>query len=228
MTGRTRAALAMLAAASVLGSAACTLLTSPTPSESAAATARPTATVGATPAATASATASASPSGTDGASPSPTPEPPLSLGLPEQRDDRPLRVAVAPDVPADGDGLITVTITNLAETRIDEIVLRWSADLEQTLSLAPFLASEDRIRDGGPPLVQDWTKWVAGPGERGEPAGTISLGYGPMDPGMSLEIPLFVSRAAVGSVAFDLQLLAGEALLVLEDGAPAEVRVEVP
>ena len=224
MNGRTRAALAMLVAASITGSARCTLLTSPSPSESATPTARPTETV----APTSTATASASPSETDGASPSPTPEPPLSLALPEQRDERPLRVAVAPDVAPDGDGLITVTITNLADSRIDEIVLRWSADLEQTLSMAPFQPSEARIRDGGPPLVQDWTKWVAGPGERGEPAGTISLGYGPMDPGMSLEIPLFVSRAAVGSVAFDLQLLAGEALLAFEDGAPAEVRVEVP
>jgi hypothetical protein len=218
----------MLVAASITGSARCTLLTSPSPSESATPTARPTETVAPTSTATASATASASPSETDGASPSPTPEPPLSLALPEQRDERPLRVAVAPDVAPDGDGLITVTITNLADSRIDEIVLRWSADLEQTLSMAPFQPSEARIRDGGPPLVQDWTKWVAGPGERGEPAGTISLGYGPMDPGMSLEIPLFVSRAAVGSVAFDLQLLAGEALLAFEDGAPAEVRVEVP
>ena len=43
-------------------------------------------------------------------------------------------------------------------------------------------------------LVQAWTKWVIGPGEQGEPAGTTSLGYGPMDPGMALEIPLFVTR----------------------------------
>jgi hypothetical protein len=226
VTGRIRAALATLAAASVIGSSACTLLASPTPSASAAPTARPTPT--ATVAATPSESASAVPTATNDASPSPTPEPPLSLALPEERDDRALRVAVAPDVAPGGDGLIVVTITNLADTRIDEIVLRWSADLEQTLSLAPFQPTADRIRDGGPPLVQDWTKWVAGPGERGEPAGTISLGYGPMDPGMSLEIALFVSRAAVGSVAFDLQLLAGEALLVLEGGAPAELRVEVP
>ena len=227
MTGRGRAALAVLVAASITGSAGCTLIT-PSPSASAAPTAPPTQTVAPTPLATASPTASASPSATGDASPSPTPEPPLSLALPEQRDERPLRVAVAPDVAPDGDGLITVTITNLADSQIDEIVLRWSADLEHALSLAPFQPSEARIRDGGPPLVQDWTKWVAGPGERGEPAGTISLGYGPMDPGMSLEIPLFVSRAAVGPVAFDLQLLAGEALLLFEDGAPAEVRVEVP
>ena len=44
--------------------------------------------------------------------------------------------------------------------------------------LAPFEPSDDRIRDGGPPLVQEWTKWVIGPGERGEPAGTTS-GSGP-------------------------------------------------
>lgn len=221
MTGRVRAALATLAAASVIGSA-CTLLASPTPSESSAPTAEPTATPVLTP------SASATPAETDDATPSPTPEPSLSLALPEQQDARPLRVAVAAEVPPDEGGQITVTITNLADSRIDEIVLRWPAELEQTLSLAPFQASEDRIRDGGPPLVQDWTKWVAGPGERGEPAGTISLGYGPMDPGMVLEIPLYVSRAAAGPVAFDLQLLAGEAFLVLEGGGPAELRVEVP
>ena len=57
----------------------------------------------------------------------------------------------------------------------------------RSLFLAPFEPSDDRIREGGPPLVQEWTKWVVGPGERGEPEGTTSLGYGPIlaghDPG---------------------------------------------
>ncbi|HEX2193935.1 MAG TPA: hypothetical protein VHK63_03120, partial [Candidatus Limnocylindria bacterium] len=85
-----------------------------------------------------------------------------------------------------------------------------------------------RIADGGPPLWQEWTKWVEGPGERGEPAGTTSLGWGPLDPGATLVIPLVVTRQAVGAVDFDLQLLAEEALLRLDDGRPAELRVQVP
>jgi hypothetical protein len=56
----------------------------------------------------------------------------------------------------------------------------------------------------------------------------VSLGYGPLPAGGTLEIPLYVTRRADGTVAFDLQVLAGEALLVLDDGAPAELRVEVP
>jgi len=49
-----------------------------------------------------------------------------------------------------------------------------------------------------------------------------------MDPGMQLDIPLYVTRLAPGPLAFDLQLLAGEALLKLEEGGPAELRVEIP
>jgi hypothetical protein len=132
------------------------------------------------------------------------------------------------DLPADANGRIVVTLTNLSEERISEVVLRWPTDLAEALYLAPFVPSQDRIADGGPPLVQDWTKWVEGPGERGEPAGTTSLGYGPMDPGMTLQVELFVTRAAAGPVAFDLQVLAGEALLTLESGGPAELRIEAP
>ena len=169
-------------------------------------------------------TASPSPIGT----PSPTPEPPLSLPPPVAVDGRLVSAAVAPNVAPDGDGQLVVTVTNLADTRIDEIVVRWPTLLDDSLFLAPFVPSEDRVRDGGPPLVQAWTKWVVGPGERGEPDGTVSLGYGPMDPGMTLEIPLYVTRRAVGAVEFDLQLLAGEAILAFEAGAPAELRVAVP
>jgi hypothetical protein len=190
--------------------------------------ATPTATVAptASPSVTASppGTASPSPIGT----PSPTPEPPLSLPPPVAVDGRLVSAAVAPNVAPDGDGQLVVTVTNLADTRIDEIVVRWPTLLDDSLFLAPFVPSEDRVRDGGPPLVQAWTKWVVGPGERGEPDGTVSLGYGPMDPGMTLEIPLYVTRRAVGAVEFDLQLLAGEAILAFEAGAPAELRVAVP
>lgn len=163
---------------------------------------------------------------TSTASPTATPEPAHSLDLPADRDPREVRVAVAPALTGDG-GTIAVTVTNLSETRIDEIVLRWATDLADELFLAPFVPSAARVAEFGPPLttVTEWTKWVEGPGEEGEPAGTTSLGYGPMDPGMTLEITLYVTRRADGPVAFDLQVLDNEALLTLEDGAPAELRV---
>ena len=50
---------------------------------------------------------------------------------------------------------------------IEELVLRWPRELNRTLFLRPFEPSEQRIADGGPPLVQEWTKWVLGPGEEG-------------------------------------------------------------
>jgi len=125
-------------------------------------------------------------------------------------------------------GTLTVTVTSAATERIDELVLRWPTELDGTLFLAPFAPSEDRIADRGPPLVQPWTKWVIGPGEQGEPDGTISLGWGPLLPGAELIIPLRVARREAGPVAFDLQLLSGNDLLTLAGGPPAELRVEVP
>jgi len=165
---------------------------------------------------------------TASAEPTPTPAPSLSLTPPESRDERVVTVDVAPDVPAGERGTIVVTVTSAADTRIDELVLRWPTELDETLFLAPFVPSEDRIQEGGPPLVQPWTKWVIGPGERGEPAGTTSLGWGPLLAGATLEIPIVVTRIADGPVAFDLQVLAGEGLLTLDDGSPAQLRVEVP
>jgi len=161
-------------------------------------------------------------------SPSPTPEPSLSLDLPEQQDARVVAVEIVPAVAADGNGEILVTVTSTADTRIDELVLRWPAELDDALILAPFTPSDDRTREGGDPLVQPWTKWVVGPGERGEPAGTISLGWGPLLPTATLEIPIVVTRQAPGPVAFDLQVLAGNDVLSGEGGAPAVFRVEVP
>ena len=193
---------------------------SPTPSPSVSATAEPTPTPSATP------IASAQPTATE--APTPTPAPSLSLEPPESRDDRVVTVAVAPKVPPGENGTITVTVTSVADARIDELVLRWPTDLADSLFLAPFTPSEDRIRDGGPPLVQPWTKWVIGPGERGEPAGTTSLGWGPLLAGATLEIPIVVTRRADGPVSFDLQVLSGNDLLTLEGGEPAETRVEVP
>ncbi len=127
-----------------------------------------------------------------------------------------MTIGVAPDL--DGDrGELLVTVTSQADTRIDELVLRWSRDLGETFRLAPFVPSEERIRDGGPPLVQAWTKWVVGPGEQGEPAGTISLGYGPLMPGATLTMPLNALRLVDGPIAFDLQVLARNAILATPD-----------
>jgi len=208
-----RAGLAALGAGILL--AACQATT--TPSNAPSTTPTPTPTLAASPTAAASVSA-----------PTATPEPPLSLALPADRDARQVRVLVAPQVAVDGDGRIAVQVTNLSEQRVVELVLRWPTDLREVLFLAPFAPSQQRIANGGPPLLQDWTKWVEGPGENGEPAGTTSLGWGPLDPGATLEIPILVTRRGPGPVAFDLQLLAGEALLTLEAGDPAELRVEVP
>jgi hypothetical protein len=195
-------------------------LPSPSPSLTESPTVEPTPSPTVEPTPTFSPTASAEPT--------PTPAPSLSLTPPESRDERVVTVDVAPDVPAGEGGTIVVTVTSAADTRIDELVLRWPTELGETLFLAPFVPSEDRIQEGGAPLVQPWTKWVVGPGERGEPAGTTSLGWGPLLAGATLEIPIVVTRIADGPVAFDLQVLAGEGLLTLDDGSPAQLRVEVP
>lgn len=212
---------ALLAAAIAIG---CTAqpapagLGSPTASPPPAATSPP-----------AAATASPSAVATETPSPTPTatPEPPLSLDLPESTDPRQVAVSVAPDVPADGDGVITVTVTNESDERIDDLVVRWPTPLAETLFLAPFIPSPERIGPGRV-LVQSWTKWVRGPGEYGEPDGTTSLGYGPIEPGQTLDIPIHVTRIAPGPVAFDLQVLARNDLLTLAGNEPAELRVEVP
>ena len=210
MSGRRRA---LLASVLVAGTTACTIDLSPT------STATPTPVATPTPAATPTVAPTASAS----ASPTATPEPTLSLALPEVIDSRVVTATVTPD----GDTL-RVTVSSTATERIDELVLRWHAALDGVLRLAPFTPSEDRIRDGGPPLHQEWTKWVVGPGEQGEPAGTISIGWGPLLPGATLEIPLVATRLGEGPVEFDLQLLAGNDLLSFDGGAPAELRVVVP
>lgn len=203
------AALVSLAASTLVG---CADEPSPSPST-------PARTTEPTPRPTAGETASDTPA--------PSPEPTLSLELPQERDDRDVTVSVTPEVAPDGNGLITVTVVNTSDERIDEIVLRWPTGLRDTLFLAPFQPSDERISEGGSPLVQPWTKWVEGPGEHDEPADTTSLGYGPMDPGMTLTIPIYVTRAAPGPIGFDLQVLAGNILLEIED-EPAELRIEVP
>lgn len=190
--------------------------------------ASPSPEVEATPTPTPAATASSTPLPSVSPRPTATPEPELSLALPESRDARQVQVVVTPEVPTDGDGRIVVAVTNLSDQRVVELVLRWPTELRDTLFLAPFQPSEQRIADGGPPLLQDWTKWVDGPGERGEPAGTTSLGWGPLDPGATLTIPILVTRRAPGPVGFDLQVLAGEAILGLDGAGEAELRIQIP
>ena len=160
------------------------------------------------------------------ADPTATPEPPLSVPMPADRDRRQIRVDVEPNV-GGAQGELVVRVTNLSDRLIRELVLRWSTELDRTLFLAPFRPSQQRIADGGPPLMQHWTKWVLGPGEQGEPAGTTSLGWGPLLADGTLTIPIQVTRVAQGEVAFDVQLLAGESILSLQDGSPAELRVSV-
>jgi hypothetical protein len=205
--------------------AACTADPSPSPSAGAAS---------ATPAATATGVATREPSpsataaATVEATPAPTSAPSLSLELPDGADSRVVAVEVSPQVPADGDGRLVVTVTSAADERIDELVLRWPTELDETLFLAPFTPSPDRIVEGGNPLVQPWTKWVIGPGEQDEPEGTTSVGWGPLLPGATLEIPLIATRVGDGPVEFDLQVLAGNDILALDGGKPAVLRVEVP
>jgi hypothetical protein len=191
-------------------------------------TAAPSASSSGTPRRTPIPTPGLSASSAPSSSPSPTPEPSFSVDLPQARDTRAIRFKVTVAVPADAGGRITVEVTNLSRARIQEIVLRWSSALREIIFLHPFVPSKERIADGGSPLRQEWTKWVEGPGSQGEPAGTTSLGYGPIDAGATLTIPLYVSRNSPGPIAFDLQFLFGEQVLSTEQGKPAETRVKVP
>ena len=171
----------------------------------------------------------AAPSATTPASVVPTtsPAPSLALDLPSTVDSRVVAVQVDQRLEASS-GAVVVTVTSLASERIDELVLRWPTALNDLLYLAPFTPSDERIRDGGDPLVQPWTKWVIGPGERGEPAGAISLGWGPLMPGATLIIELDAVRRVPGPIEFDLQVLSSNDLLSRDDGTPAELRVTVP
>jgi hypothetical protein len=175
------------------------------------------------PTATPAATATPAPS----QSPTVAPEPTFSLDLPLASDPRVVVASVTPAIDGAG-GTLTITVTSAAAERVDELVLRWPTELGSSLVLAPFAPTEDRIADGGPPLVQEWTKWVIGPGEQGEPEGTTSVGWGPLMPGATLTIPLIATRSAAEPISFDLQILAGNGLLTTDSGEPAELRVEVP
>lgn len=187
----------------------------PTPSPSPS----PSASAAATTSATAAATATAVPSPTP--SPSPTPVP-LSLEPPAEMAEGVVDFSLSPNIPPEGRGQLIVNVTNMGDEAIEEIVLRWPTELNATLFLAPFEPGPDRMVN---PLVVEWTRWVEGPGTRGEPAGTTTLGYGPLDPGVTLAIDLVASWRTAAPVDFDLQFLDREALLLTTTGEPAQTRI---
>ena len=205
--------LASLACAVVL--AACSLQTTPSNS------------VNPSPGST-SEGSSASESASATAEPSPSDSGRLTLPAPSETDSTtPISYTVTVEVAADASGQLTIVVTNLGQQIVPELVLRWPTEVRDTVFLAPFQPSAQRIREGGDPLVQDWTKWVEGPGEHREPAGTTSLGWGPLLVGGTLTIPVLATRVAAGPITFDLQILNGEAVLQ-SDGAAAWTQVTVP
>ena len=125
---------------------------------------------------TAQATPNASPLPTSRTSPSPsaattTPDATatqvgrLTLPAPVATDRIAISYTVTVDVQAGQSGRLVVVVTNLTQEMVPELVLRWPTAVRNTIFLAPFEPSQQRIREGGPPLVQDWTRWVDGPGE---------------------------------------------------------------
>jgi hypothetical protein len=161
------------------------------------------------------------------AQPTPTEEPGLKLPAPLASDPTAISYKITVKIDAGASGQLEVVVTNLTQTLIQELVLRWPTAVRETVFLAPFAPSQQRIREGGDPLVQDWTSWVDGPGEHGEPAGTTSLGWGPLLPGGTLTIPVLATRVAPGPLTFDVQFLNGGAIL-LSDGLPAWTQVTIP
>jgi hypothetical protein len=209
-----RSRLAPIAGAVVL--AACTLQGSASPSASPSASGSS----GASP------SASARPSAT--AEPSPSDSGRLTLPEPSATDSTiPISYTVTVEVAAGASGRLVIVVTNLGAEMVPELVLRWPTEVRETIFLAPFQPTQQRIREGGDPLVQEWTSWVDGPGEHGEPAGTTSLGWGPLLVGGTLTIPVLATRVAPGPISFDLQILNGEAVLQ-SDGVAAWLHVDVP
>lgn len=208
-----RSRLAALTGALVL--AGCSLQSTPSPGPSVAGSA------------SGAPSPSASAGGSATAEPSPSDNGRLTLPAPTTSDPTPISYTVTVQVEASGSGRIVIVVKNLGSAMVPELVLRWPTAVRDTIFLAPFEPSQQRIREGGDPLVQDWTKWVDGPGERGEPAGTTSLGWGPLLAGGTLTIPVLATRVTPGPISFDLQILSGEAVL-RSDGSPVWLQVDVP
>ena len=77
----------------------------------------------------------------------PTPEPPLSLALPDRtRTIAQVAVRVDPNVPSNGDGEIVVMVTNLTDRARRRAGPALATELRPALFLAPFRPSEQRIR----------------------------------------------------------------------------------
>ena len=206
--------LAPIAGAVVL--AACTLQSSASPSASPSGSGS----------SSAYPSASVRPSAT--AEPSPSDSGRLTLPEPIGTDATiPISYTVTVQIAAGEDGRLVIVVTNLGAEMVPELVLRWPTQVRDTIFLAPFQPTQQRIQEGGDPLVQDWTSWVDGPGEHGEPAGTTSLGWGPLLVGGTLTIPVLATRVAPGPISFDLQILNGEKIL-LSDGVPVWLHVDVP
>lgn len=151
----------------------------------------------------------------------------LTLPAPVGTDTIAISYTVSVNLAAGASGQIVIVVTNQTQEIVPELVLRWPTAVRETVFLAPFEPSKQRIREGGDPLVQPWTKWVEGPGEHGEPAATTSVGWGPLLPGGELTIPILATRVAPGPLTFDLQILNGEQVL-LSGGGPAWLQVTVP
>jgi hypothetical protein len=184
---------------------------------------RPSASPASSPSPSASSTPLVTATAVPTATAAPTPVP-LSLEPPQEQSDGTIEFRFSPNLPADAQGELLVIVTNTGEKPIEEIALRWPTALNEILYLAPFAPGPDRLVN---PLVVPWTRWVEGPGTRGEPAGTTTLGYGPIDPGMQLQIPLVAQWREPQEVEFDVQFLDRERLLLLSDGQPAHVRVDI-
>jgi hypothetical protein len=174
---------------------------------------------GASPSESAQASATLEPSPSQGGG--------LTLPDPKGTDPNPISTTVAVEIAAGQSGRLVIVVKNLGQEQVQELVLRWPTAVRDTIFLAPFEPSAQRIREGGDPLVQDWTRWVDGPGEHGEPAGTTTLGWGPLLVGGTLTIPVLATRVAPGPITFDLQVLSGENILQI-GGEPAFLKVTVP
>jgi hypothetical protein len=174
--------------------------------------------------------AGASPSESAQASASPEPSPSEGGGLtlpdPKGTDPNAISATVTVEIAAGQSGRLVIVVKNLGQEQVQELVLRWPTAVRDTIFLAPFEPSAQRIREGGDPLVQEWTKWVDGPGEHGEPPGTTTLGWGPLLVGGTLTIPVLATRVVPGPITFDLQVLSGEKILQI-DGEPAFLKVTV-
>ena len=149
------------------------------------------------------------------------------LPVPTLRSTIQVRTTVTPSVPREGKGQMVVTVTNLSQYLIPDVVLRWNTDLKQRLWLAPFSPSSGRVC-AFCVLRVNWTRWVEGPGELGEPAGTTSLGWGPLLPRATLTIRVVATRVVAGPVGFDLQFLSRGSILHFADNSVAQVRIFIP